>query len=214
MTIEYQMRLFDDTPKVKSYRAIRHDIVRERQSSNSDDTHHPDQKLQQVKHVLTGANLKILELFAGRGNLTKAYAEYGEVLACDRKYKKTGDSFLLFHELISKKQFYDVVDLDPYGFPCRLFPDVFLLIKHGLLFVTFPKPYVNILNGITQTLLSCYFGQTNPSREAVIEQIAVWGLGHWRQVELLHSIDLSSVWRFVFRVDLVKATEYTGVRNR
>ena len=44
----------------KTYRAIRHDIVRERQHSNSDTTHHPDEKINQIAGILRGANLKIL----------------------------------------------------------------------------------------------------------------------------------------------------------
>ena len=32
--------------------------------------------------------------------------------------------------------------------------------------------------------------------------------------EPVDSLDLKSVWRFCFRVERVKATEYTGVKNR
>jgi len=200
--------------KDKTYRAIRHDVVRALQASNDDSVHHPDEKIMQLDRVLDGEGKKILELFSGQGNLTNKYNEYGEVDCYDRKYLKTGDSFVVFHRLIGEKKTYDVIDLDPYGFPNRFFPDIFLLIKDGLLVITMPKPYVNILNGITQTFLTAYFGEQNPSKEVIIEQIATWGICHWRKVTLIDSIDLKSVWRFVFRVKLVKATEYTGVRNR
>ena len=82
------------------------------------------------------------------------------------------------------------------------------------MFVTMPKPYVNILNGITQTHLISYYGEHNPSMETIINRIALWGLCHWRKVELIDVVDCKSVWRFSFKVEKVKATEYTGVKNR
>lgn len=211
-----QPTLFDceDQTSGKSYRAIRHDVVRGLQKENSDTVHHPVEKLNQLDRVLTGNENRILELFAGRGNLTAKYSEFGEVHAFDRKHLKTGDSFIEFHRLIGEGEEYDVVDLDPYGFPNRFFPDIFLLITDGFLIVTMPKPYVNILNGITQTFLTAYFGEQNPDRNTIVGQIATWGICHWRKVELVDSIDLGGVWRFAFKVSKVKATEYTGVRNR
>ena len=214
-----QLSFFELLPEpTKTYRAIRHDVVRAKQAVNSSEVHHPIEKIDQINWVMRNLNQQsghsILELFSGRGNLTEVYKQFGEVTACDRKYCGTGDSFLLFHRLIAEKHKFTVVDLDPYGFPSRLFPDIFLLIDDGLLFVTMPKPYVNVLNGITQTHLISYFGEPNPSEDTVVEQIATWGLCHWRQVELIDSIDCSSVWRFAFYVVKVKATDYTGVGNR
>lgn len=216
----------------KTYRALRHDVVRKRQREDSDDTRHPDEKIRQIRLALQGLeDLTTLELFAGTGNCTQEYAQYGSVVAVDKVGKvydqlvenmkelenvtcKRKDSYLYFHELISQKKKFNVVDLDPYGFPNRMFPDIFLLIEDGYLFVTVPKPYVNILNGITQAHLISYYGNHNPSEQEVIERIALWGICHWREVTLIDSQDLKSVWRFCFRVKKVKATEYTGVRNR
>ena len=219
----------------KSYRAIRHDIIRTKQNNNANEVHHPDAKINQIKSVLMDnlgwGDLSILELFAGHGNLTKVYAEYGEVLAYEKKgsvYESLientkdcmlvkcnkADSFIEFHRLIFIKQSFDVIDIDPYGFPNRFFPDIFLLINKGVLFVTMPKPYVNILNGITASHLTSYYGEKNPDEQTIIERIALWGLCHWRKVELINRIDCNSVWRFAFNVEKVKATDYTGVRNR
>jgi hypothetical protein len=202
----------------KTYRAIRHDIVRKKQAENSSEVHHPNEKINQIEWVLNNLNIQtgheILELFSGQGNLTKVYENYGNVTVCDKKYQKTGDSYLLYHKFIYEKKKFSVIDLDPYGFPNRLFPDIFLLMDSGILFVTMPKPYVNILNGITRTHLISYYGEHNPSEDVIIEQIVLWGLCHWRKVELIDSIDCKSVWRFAFNVEKVKATDYTGVRNR
>ena len=221
--------------KGKTYRAIRHDITRAKQNRNDDEVHHPNEKINQIRTILPEicgwGDLSILELFAGQGNLTRHYAEYGEVYANEHKksvydilventkdlmlvHCNRVDSFVDFHHLISLKQRFDVIDLDPYGFPNRFFPDIFLLIDNGVMFITMPKPYVNILNGITQTHLISYFGEHNPSEDAIIKRIVLWGLCHWRKVELMDSKDCKSVWRFAFSVKKVKATEYTGVRNR
>ena len=200
--------------KQKTYRAIRHDVVRARQKNNNDDAHHPKQKKEQIKKFLSHKkNLKILELFAGQKNLSPLYEEFGDLDKYDKKLK-TGDSFKVFHELISKNKTYDVVDIDPYGFPSRFFPDVFLLIKDGLMFMTFPKPWVNILNGITQTHLYSYYGSTNPTLEEIQKKIALYGLCHWRQIVFLETLDLGRLWRFVLKVSRVKATEYTNTKNR
>jgi|TARA_R100000742_G_C4278610_1_gene101662 tRNA G26 N,N-dimethylase Trm1 len=216
----------------KTYRAIRHDIVRHRQRTESADTRHPDEKKDMIECALKGkSDLRILDLFAGTGNCTKIYSQFGSVLANDKVGKVyeqllentkeldsvecvRKDSFTYFHELISQKKKFDVIDIDPYGFPNRFFPDIYLLIDDGYLFVTMPKPYVNILNGITQAHLISYYDNHNPTEEHIIERLALWGICHWREVTLIDSQDLKSVWRFCFRVKKVKATEYTGVRNR
>ena len=219
--VEADIGAFMTRLKNKTYRAIRHDITRNKQKLNLDAVHHPDEKIYQINNAIeqyygmnSDPNIKILELFAGQGNLTKVYEKYGIVDAYDRKYLKTGDSYIEFHRLIAEKKKYDVIDIDPYGFPNRFFPDVFLLIDNGLLFVTMPKPYVNILNGITQTHLISYYGEHNPNEQTIIERVVLWGLCHWREVQLISGIDCKSVWRFAFSVKRVKATEYTGVRNR
>lgn len=211
-----QLKLIDTTrDKNKSYRAIRHDIVRSKQSINANEVHHPREKKAQVTRILSGnVNLSILELFAGQGNLTKVYEQHGTVTTFDKKHLKTGDSFIEYHRLIADRKKFDVVDIDPYGFPTRLFPDIFLLLNSGVLFVTMPKPYVNILNGLIQTHLTSYFGEANPSLETIIEKIVLFGLCHWRKVQLIDSVDYGGVWRLVFSVEKVKATDYTGVKNR
>ena len=198
---------------MKSYRAIRHDIIRTKQKNNSDDVHHPTEKKEQIKKFLKKDNVKILELFSGQGNLSALYEEYGDLEKYDKKLG-TGDSFKVFHDLISKNKKYDVIDLDPYGFPSRFFPDIFKLIDNGLMFITFPKPFVNILNGITQTHLYAYYQDTNPSLEQIQNKIALYGLCHWRKVEFLNVVDLGRLWRFVIKVERVKATQYTNTKNR
>lgn len=204
--------------KDKTYRAIRHDVVRKKQRENSSEVHHPLQKKEQIEKILVGRNnLKIMELFAGHGNLNETYGQYigkdGFLERYDRALG-SGDSYLLFHKLIAEKRKYDVIDIDPYGFPNRFFPDIFLLMEDGVMFVTMPKPWVNISNGITRQHLTCYFGESNPSLDVIKEKIRLYGLCHWRDVQFLDVVDFGRLWRFAMSVKKVKATEYTGVRNR
>lgn len=210
-----QSELFDIQRDTKTYRAIRHDVVREKQKANASQVHHPKQKKTQITRILDEAEreLRTLELFAGEGNLTKTYLQYGQVECYDKKHG-TGDSYRVFHSMIGEKRLFDVIDLDPYGFPNRFFPDIYMLIEDGYLFITMPKPSVNILNGITQAHLISYYNEPNPSLETIVEQLAEWGICHWRQVEVISVMDLKSIWRIALRVKKVKATEYTGVNNR
>jgi hypothetical protein len=202
----------------KTYRAIRHDVTRKKQRENSNEVHHPDEKKSQIESILGDKNdLRIMELFAGHGNMSKIFEKYvGEKGFLERydKLLKTGDSYLVFHKLIAEKRKYDVIDIDPYGFPTRFFPDIFLLMDDGYIFLTMPKPWVNILNGITRQHHMCYFGEENPSLETIRERIRLYGLCHWRDVQFESIMDFGRLWRFALRVKRVKATEYTGVRNR
>jgi hypothetical protein len=196
----------------KSYRAKRHDVIREKQRGNSNEVHHPVEKKQQIRLILNGKkSLKILELFAGQGNLTEVYKDYGMVECHDKKINSK-DSYREFHRLIADKKKYDVIDLDPYGFPNRFFPDIFLLIDD--LFITMPKPYVNILNRITRQHLTCYYGEYNPGLETIKERIKLYGLCHWRDINFLDITDLGRLWRMAIRVNKVKATIYTNTNNR
>jgi tRNA G26 N,N-dimethylase Trm1 len=53
---------------------------------------------------------------------------------------------------------YDVIDIDPYGLPSRLFPYVFGLIDDGLMFMTFPMLGVAQINKITIRHYQAFWG--------------------------------------------------------
>ena len=198
----------------KTYRAIRHDVTRKKQRENDDAVHHPQAKQMQIASALEGmSGLAVLELFAGKGNLTRIYKKHGTVLAMDIR-NGTGDSFLEYHRFIADKKIFDVVDIDPYGFPNRLFPDVFLLIKSGFMFLTMPSPSVNILNGITKTHMEAYYGLCNPTIWEIIDRIAGFGICHWRKILVDDIVKIGRMWRICFVVEQVKATEYCDVRNQ
>ena len=198
----------------KTYRAIRHDVVRDRQRKNIGSTNHTTEKTLQIERVLRGkSNLKILELFCGDGLLSSKYKDYGNLVALDKRLG-TGDSFIEYHRFIADKKKFDVIDADPYGFPSRLLPDIFLLIDDGIFFVTVPMPHVNIPNGIFKTHLQCYFGNDKPNEDEISKKIAEYGLCHWRKITEIECINMGRMWRFAFSVEKIKSTDYTGVKNR
>jgi len=187
---------------------------RKEQKENLDKYHHPKEKIEQLNRLLGdksfNKNYKILELFCGHGNLTTEYTKYGIVSSFD-KICGDGDSYSLFHGLINKKLEYDLIDLDPYGYPCRFFPDIFLLIHNGILIVTFCKN--SKPNAWTQQLLKSYFGSKKPSKDQIIKTICNEGLKHWRVVKLIECIDLEKVFRFAFSVERVHAAKFCGTSN-
>ena len=202
------------------------------QRDNDDLLHHPNEKINQLGKFLSvldaDRDLNVLELFGGYGNMTEQYFKLGEITVIEKDAKKSqylkdtyedanvikADSFLKIHDIIFNKKKYDIVDIDSYGFPNRFFPHIYLTMEDSLFFVTMPKPYVNCLNGMTQTHLKSYFRHQNPPIENIIGQFCSWGLCHWREVQLLDCIDLKSVWRICFHVKKVKATEYTNTINQ
>ncbi len=124
------------------------------------------------------------------------------------------DSYILFHKLISEKKNYDIIDIDPYGFPSRFMPDIFLLIENGLIFITIPHHAVNVLNRMTQELLNNYFDSKKPSIEMMIEKIKKYAMCHWRELEVLDVQKMNRVYRVCFSVKRVKANIYCNSRNK
>lgn len=210
-----QHTLDGDKKEVKSYRAERHDVVRKKQSENSNEVHHPRKKKQQIKRVLEDRKkYKIVEYFAGEdGNLSPLYEKYGDLEKYDKKLG-SGDSYKLFHKHIYEGKEFDVIDLDPYGFPNRMFPDIFRLIDKGYMFVTVPKPHVNMKNGIIQQHLKAYYGTDSFDYNELVDNLIQWGLCHWRKVDVVDAVEIDRLWRIALKVKRVKATHYTQTRNR
>ena len=131
------------------HNADSHKKTRLGQNQNIDEYHHPSEKiiqLQKYDHLLYG---EILEVFAGQGNLTKYYKNFGNVTPLTKDTH--GSSFDAIYKLRGDGLKYDVIDIDSYGYPDRFFPVVFEIMKDEcLLIFTFPIVGVNCLNGITE----------------------------------------------------------------
>ena len=185
------------------------------QKEYTNEYHHPIEKIEQINKILQNKifdkKFKILELFCGNGNLTREYKKYGIVESYD-KICGDEDSYRLFHKLIYNKCQYDLIDLDPYGFPVRFFPDIYLLIKDGFLIVTISK--LKKANLWTLKLMESYFGVRKPNIDKIIKTICNEGMKHWRFVNLINFIDLGKVYRILFSVNRVHACKFCGTTNR
>src|SRR5690606_28174376 len=121
-------------------------------------------------------DMSILETHAGFGNLSKVYNKYAskhilfekkgerveklkslnlsnvEIIKCDCERE--------IHRLVYERQKFDFIDIDPYGYPSRLFPHVLELIDDGFLVVTIPKYGVQMVNKVMAEHLRTFWGFT------------------------------------------------------
>lgn len=175
---------------------------------------HPREKEEQIKNVLENRKyFNILELFAGEGNLTRVYQNFlygniGKIHSYDIKTTKE-DSFRLFHKLIYQKEKYDIIDIDPFGFPSRFFPDIFMLIDYGFLFLTCCKPHTVHPSSQLAYHLKCYFGNERPKLIDIVEGVKRFSHFHWRDANAITVLDLPGVWRIAFSVTKVSANEFS-----
>ena len=190
--------------------SVRHKRIRARQANDAVSVTHPVEKRRQVERIVRGGT--VLEVFAGIGQMTRVYESLCCTVTAWDKRLGTGDSWTRLLRGVGVT--YDVVDLDPYGFPSRAFPHVFLYIQDGYMFLTFPKPWVQRVNGISREHLRVWWGAESPSHDQILLALQEYGLRYWREVVEEDCLDLGRVWRFALRVKRVKATEYCNVRNR
>jgi hypothetical protein len=190
-----------------------HKETRKKQDSNVDEYHHPTEKIAQLEEfgdLLTG---NILEVFAGKGNLTKYYERFGKVEAMTRETH--GDSFHAIYDLRANRRKFNVIDIDSYGYPSKFFPLVFeMMTPENLLVITFPVPGVNCLNGIMEQHFINFWRSARPTVGDVTGILTDMALREWRHLQLLSVRKIKSIWRMVFLSNRVKATEWCNVKNR
>jgi DNA-binding CsgD family transcriptional regulator len=156
--------------------SVKHKCVRLNQKNNADSHHHPVEKQQQIKGVLDGmvGDITVLETHAGYGNLTNLYSSYAkkvvsyEIDKCKCEHiNQQGYSNVECHNKDSLKELYlliynnvkfNIIDVDPYGFPSRYFPNIFELIDDGYMFVTIPKYGCAQINNITKLHIKSFYG--------------------------------------------------------
>ena len=121
-----------------------HKTIRKNQALNLDAYHHPTEKIEQLKKFNFN-NFKILEVFAGKGNLTKYYRSISSKVVSMNK-ETTGDSFEYIYKVRYSKDKFDLIDIDSYGYPDKFFPVIFECLKDkSYLIFTFPVNHLSIL---------------------------------------------------------------------
>jgi len=192
--------------------AATHKKIRKNQALNLDDYHHPIEKIKQLKKFNFN-NFKILEVFAGKGNLTKYYKSISnDVLALSKE--TTGDSFDYIFKIRFEKNKYDLIDIDSYGYPDKFFPVVFDCLKdRAYLVFTFPVVGVNCLNGITEQHYINFWRSNRPTIGDIVGSITDFALRNWQLAKLVDVVKIKRIWRFIFIIEKQKATELCNVRN-
>lgn len=198
--------------------AVKHYFIEWKQARDIDGSAiHSEAKSDLAKEALARLpdRPEVLELFAGpTGFMTRVYEEAGcRVTALDKR-RGTGDSYHEVYRLIVEKRRFDLIDVDPYGYPFRLFPHVFQLMENGVMLLTIPKTGCNYCSNITYQMLQAFTGTHDPGLERLLTCLWSWGLQYWREVNLIRGLDFGRIWRLALDVRKVKATEFCNVRNR
>lgn len=212
--------------------AIKHKLRRIGQKSNDERYTHPVEKIEQINRLLPKKDLTILETHAGYGNLTRHYQSLGHEILCIEIERDRanfinqlqladidvihGDSLREMLLLEYNRLYFDVVDLDAYGFPSRFIPSALRLIKDGYLFLTMPKIGVSQMNKITIRHLQSFWQiepGSKPDLIAVVKnQLDDYAFQNSRSAKLLDVIDLGRMFRFAFRVKREPMTDLVGLK--
>jgi tRNA G26 N,N-dimethylase Trm1 len=210
---------------------VKHKIRRLQQSKNLDRYKHTAEKTGQiVKYLKPGSN--VLETHCGFGGLTRFYADNDcFVDAYDIKQKRVDAVNSIGYErvhatranseeeilaLLYSKIHYDVIDIDPYGFPSRYFPLVFGLINDGVMFLTFPIMGVAQINKITIRHYLAFWGITLSDKEnyvrKIFERLEEYAFMQKREIKLLDCIKIDRVYRLAISVKKKSLVDIVGLK--
>ena len=214
--------------------SVKHKIRRLSQSSNMDKYKHTKEKTEQLTGILSsisGDDIHILETHSGFGGMTEQYQKIGSVecydidkrrvdhingLCMDGVTANHGDSEHEIYRLIAYKYTYDIVDIDPYGFPSRYFPHAFSLIKDGVMFLTFPIMGVAQINKITIRHYQAFWGIELSDKNVYIEKIKAkledFAFQHKREIEFLDIKKIDRVFRMAIRVKRKSLCDIVGLK--
>ena len=212
--------------------SIKHKIRRLQQKQNLDKYKHTKEKSEQAcKYLPQLLNPRILETHAGFGGMTQFYSTYGHTTSLEIKKERVEavrkkrlqnnqviqcDSEEYVYRLISHRERYDVIDLDPYGYPSRFFPHIFKLMNEGILFVTLPMIGVAQINKITIAHLISFWGvhysDTSSYLETVIKRMTEYAFMHKKRITVLESPKFGRIYRLVIKVESVPLNELVGLK--
>ena len=238
---EYIIKLHEDgftydriAQEIKSTQtAVKHKIRRIKQSQNDDRYKHTKEKLSQLTKCLSDFHLpikpRILETHCGFGGMTEHYVNIGNVESYDIKkerasfvntqYKNaTGihaDSEIEMYRLVGNKCKYDIVDIDPYGFPSRYFPHAFSLINNGILFLTFPVMGVAQINKITIRHYQAFWNIELSDKAVYLNKIKTkledFAFQHKRSVKFVDIMKIDRIYRIAIQVKRKSLCDIVGL---
>jgi len=195
----------------------------ERILSYDDKNHHPVEKIKQLNQ-LDLVDYKILEVFAGRGNLTSYYNtksyDVTSLALLDNIEKivdntikdmmtKVNDSNTYIHKLIYDEIKYDLIDVDPYNDGGQLAQNIFKLLNdNSYLIWTFP--FVNAgspPNKHKKHRYNMYWSSTNPNLDMFCDKVKEYASLSLFKVEPVSVIKFNKMRRVIFKCTKHKSTE-------
>tara|TARA_R110002073_G_C9253352_1_gene562767 strand:+ start:37 stop:789 length:753 start_codon:yes stop_codon:yes gene_type:complete len=211
--------------------SVKHKVRRLQQNNNLDRYKHTKEKIEQLKKYLKKTDIHILETHCGFGSLSEYYNLFGEVLSIDIDANRIkflnnlglegvtaikADSEKEIYSLVFNKCKFDVVDIDPYGFPSRFFPHCFHLIDDGYLFLTFPVLGVAQINKITIQHYKSFWGITLNEPDKYIEKIKKklfdYAFMAKKSIEVKEILKINRIYRFVIKVKKESLLKIVGLK--
>jgi hypothetical protein len=213
--------------------SIKHKVRRMSQASNMDKYKHTKEKSSQldaVAELLPSKKLFTLETHCGHGGMTGLYQALGEVECYDIVQERVdyinskhmegvtaikGDSEMEIYRLVANRCIYDIVDIDPYGFPSRYFPHAFHLIKNGILFLTFPVMGVAQINKITIRHYQAFWGIQLADKDIYLDKIKAklvdMAFQCKREIQFLNITKVGRIYRMAIKVDQKSLCDIVGL---
>ena len=214
--------------------SVKHKVRRISQSSNMDKYKHTEEKTRQLLSVLeyvNGKKINILETHSGFGGMTEQYQKIGNVKCYDIDKERVdhinnlnmngvtaihGDSERELYGLVFNKSTYDIVDIDPYGFPSRYFPHAFSLIEDGVMFLTFPAMGVAQINKITIRHYQAFWGIELSDKDKYLgkikERLEDFAFQNKREIKFLDIRKINRVFRMAILVKRKSLCDIVGLK--
>lgn len=214
--------------------AVKHKIRRLQQGQNLDKFKHTDEKRAFAQQVLGDFKPKrILETHAGFGGMTEFYNTLGHTVSIDIDRQRIehlkslmlvnvreviADSEREVYGLIHRRERFDLVDIDPYGMPSRMFPMAIDLVDDGFMFLTLPQLGCTQINKITIEHYKAIYGidithEEHKQRYAdiICAKIADYGFWYKKQVQEVGRIKIGRMYRIGFKVSKQSLLDRVGL---
>jgi len=212
--------------------SIKHKIRRLQQKQNLDRYKHTIEKKEQMaRFIPKSVDLAILETHAGFGCMTEFYSEHGQVTSIELKEERVNEinsqnlpgvttingdcERLIFNHIVNKDK-YDIIDIDPYGYPSRLFPHIFSLMTDGIMVITLPMIGVAQMNKLTIAHLKVFWGVDYRDKETyidkVLQKLKDYGYMYKNKVDVLEVSKFDRIYRIVIKVKKTSLNEIVGLK--
>jgi len=202
--------------------------------------HHPREKMEQLlKHIPSLPYKNVLELFAGKGNLTEFYyyncrnnhsltrlSDIEDMINLKVGMHVIQDTEIEIFNLIAKKKKFNLIDVDGYGNSGELIKNIFHLTdskigSESYILWTFPSNNCGYKKSSVQKLRDLnLWGAENPKVDDFVKTISHYASQHYYKTELISAEkfnlnhNTAYVNRFIVKATRVNAKELTKTKDK